>query len=105
MQITITVRHVDISDSLRERALTIAERLGSLARRPMDMAVLFEADGLEQIVELRLHLAHGELLVARGSGSDHRTALDRAEDKLRRQVERASDIPRRPRLLEQINRL
>jgi ribosome-associated translation inhibitor RaiA len=39
----------------------------------------------------------GEVLVAKGEGADHRTALDRAEEKLRRQVERASDRPRRAR--------
>lgn len=97
MQTTITARHVELSDALRQRAMTIVERLGHIARRPMDMTVVFEADGLDRIVDLRLHLAHGERLVARGSGPDHRTALDRAEGRLRRQVERASDTHRRSR--------
>jgi ribosomal subunit interface protein len=97
MQTTITVRHSEISDELRERAITVVERLGTLAHRPMEMAVVFDTDGTEQTVELRLHLAHGEVLVARGEGADHRTALDRAEKKLRRQVTRASNRPRRSR--------
>ena len=105
MQTTITARHVEISDMLRERAMTIVERLGSIAHRPIDMTVVFEADGLDQVAELRLHLAHGEMLVARGDGPDHRTALDRAEEKLRRQVERASDLPRRSRQSQQVHRL
>jgi ribosome-associated translation inhibitor RaiA len=37
------------------------------------------------------------VLVARGSGVDHRSALDRAEEKLRRQIHRASERPRRSR--------
>jgi ribosome-associated translation inhibitor RaiA len=37
------------------------------------------------------------VLVAKGEGADHRTALDRAEEKLRRQLERASARPRRSR--------
>jgi ribosomal subunit interface protein len=97
MQTTITVRHCEISDALRERAVSVVERLGGLAPRPIDTAVVFATDGTEATAELRLHLAHGEVLVAKGEGSDHRTALDRAEEKLRRQVERASDRPRRGR--------
>ena len=97
MQSTITVRHCEISDALRQHAITVAERLGSVATRPMEMTVVFDADGLQQTAELRLHLAKGEILVAKGEGADHRSALDRAEEKLRRQVERASDRPRRAR--------
>ena len=97
MQTSITVRHSEISDALRQRAVTVVERLGNLAHRPMETAVVFDADGTQQTVELRLHLAHGEILVAKGEGVDHRTALDRAEEKLRRQVTRASDRPRRSR--------
>jgi ribosomal subunit interface protein len=91
MQTTITARHCEVSEPLRERAITVMERLGNLASHPMEMTVVFDADGIQQTVELRLHVAHGEILVAKGEGADHRTALDRAEEKLRRQVERVSD--------------
>lgn len=97
MQTTITARHAEISDTLRDRAITVVERLGTVASRPMEMTVVFDTDGLSQTVELRLHLARGEILVAKGDATDHRTALDRAEEKLRRQVERASDRPHRAR--------
>jgi ribosomal subunit interface protein len=97
MQTTITARHCEVSEPLRERALTVVERLGNLASRPMEMTVVFDADGLKQTVELRLHVARGEVLIAKGEGADHRSALDRAEDKLRKQVERASKKPRRAR--------
>ena len=105
MQTTITVRHCEISDTLRERAITVVERLGNLASRPMEMTVVFATDGIEQTAELRLHIARGEILVAKGEGADHRTALDRAEEKLRRQVERASDRPRRARSTQTNNPL
>jgi ribosomal subunit interface protein len=97
MQTTITARHCEVSDPLRERAITVVERLGNLASRPMEMTVVFDADGTQQTVELRLHVARGEILIAKGEGADHRSALDRAEEKLRRQVERASSRPRRAR--------
>ena len=97
MQTTITARHCEISDALRERALAVVERLGNVATRPMEASVVFDTDGLQQTAELRLHLATGDLLVAGGEAADHRTALDRAEEKLRKQLEKASARPRRSR--------
>jgi putative sigma-54 modulation protein len=97
MQTTITARHCEISDALRERALTVVERLGNFASRPIEATVVFDTEGMQQTAELRLHVARGEVLVAKGEAEDHRTALDRAEDKLRRQVEKASAYPRRSR--------
>lgn len=104
METTITARHCEVSDPLRERAITVVARLGHMASRPMAMTVVFDADGIAQTVELRLHVARGEVLIAKGEGSDHRTALDRAEEKLRRQVERASDRPRRTRSAQSDNK-
>ncbi len=89
MQTTITARHCDVPDSLRDHARDVVERLGAFAPRPVEATVLFEEDGPAHAVELRLHVSHGEMFVARGEGPDHRTALDRAEERLRRQVERS----------------
>jgi ribosome-associated translation inhibitor RaiA len=94
MQTTITARHCEISGALRDRVGTIAERLGAVARRPMELAVVFDLDGAAARAELRLHVARGELFVASGEGPDHRTALDRAEEKLRRQAEKAFGVAR-----------
>ena len=90
MRTTINARHCEVTELLRERAITVMERLGNLASRPMEMTVVFDIDGPRQIVELRLHVARGEILLAKADGPDHRTALDRAEEKLRKQVERVS---------------
>lgn len=95
MRTTITARHCEIPEALRERAQTVLERLGNFARRPVEATVVFDADGLDRIAELRLHVARGEVLIARGEGEDHRTALDRAEEKLRRQLERVTQPRRR----------
>lgn len=105
MQPTITARHCEISDALRDRAVSVVERLGTLASRPMESTVVFDTDGIELTVEIRLHLARGEVLVAGGDGPDHRTALDRAEEKLRRQIERASERSRRSRSAQPNNPL
>ena len=84
MQTTITARHCDISDALRERALAVSDRLATFAPRPLEATFVFDEDGLQRVVELRLHVSRGEILIAKGEAADHRTALDRAEDKLRR---------------------
>ena len=97
MQTTITARHCEVADGLRERALMITDRLGALASRPLEATVIFGTDGLQQVAELRLHDSRGELFVATGEAADHRTALDRAEEKLRRQLEKANGRPRRSR--------
>ena len=105
METTITARHCEVSDPLRNRAVTVVERLGSLASRAMEMTVVFDTEGIRQTVELRLHVGAGDILVASAEGPDHRTALDRAEEKLRRQVERASERPRRTRSKQSHNPL
>jgi ribosomal subunit interface protein len=94
---TITARHCEISDALRERAVNVVQRLGNLASRSMEATVVFDTDATQHTVELRLHVPRGEVLVARGEAPDHRTALDRAEERLRRQLERVAERPRRPR--------
>jgi ribosomal subunit interface protein len=97
MQTTITARHCEITDALRERASIVAEKLGALAWRPLETAIVFDTDGTNQVVELRMLDAHSEPFVAKGEAPDHRTALDRAEEKLRRQLEKANGKPRRSR--------
>jgi putative sigma-54 modulation protein len=97
MQTTITARHCEISEALRERALTVVERLGNIASRPIEATVVFDTEGLRQLAELRLHVSRGEVLIATGEAEDHRTALDRAEDKLRKQLEKVSNRPKRTR--------
>jgi ribosomal subunit interface protein len=97
MQTTITARHCEISEALRERALTVVERLGNIASRPIEATVVFDVEGPLQTAELRLHVSRGEVLVAKGEAEEHRSALDRAEEKLRKQLEKASAFPRRSR--------
>lgn len=97
MQTTITARHCEITEALRERAHAVVGRLRGIAARPTKARVLFDADGLQQTAELRLHLGTGDVLVAGGAAGDHRTALDRAEEKLRKQLEKAGARPRRSR--------
>jgi ribosomal subunit interface protein len=90
MHTTITTRHCDIADALRERAELVMDRLVGLSDRATEPTVVFDQEaGLYQ-VELRLQATGGKFLVANAEGPDHRTALDRAEGKLRRQLVRTA---------------
>ncbi len=97
MQVSITARHCEVPPSLRERAATILDRLGNYGPELVDGYVVFDVEGADQRAELRLRVASGEVLVARGEGPNHQTALDRAEAKLKRQLERVASRWRRNR--------
>jgi ribosome-associated translation inhibitor RaiA len=102
MHTTITARHCDVPETLRERAETILHRLEHLVRNPLGSWVTFDRDGEQPVAEVRLHVSHGEHFVAKADGVDHRTALDRAEGKLRRQVEKVFGRPRARRVPRQL---
>ncbi|MBM4188755.1 MAG: HPF/RaiA family ribosome-associated protein [Gemmatimonadetes bacterium] len=93
----VTTRHGEVDPGLRERAESILERLAEFARRAVEGAVVFDTDGGEQTAELKLHLPGGRVLIATGAAPDHRSALDRAEDKIRRQIDRSTTAARRGR--------
>jgi ribosomal subunit interface protein len=89
MQTTITARHCEITDALRDRALEVTARMADLSPHALESTVVFDAEGLVNRVEIRLHARRRKVLVGVGEGPDHRTALDRAEEKLRPQLLRA----------------
>lgn len=95
MLTTITTRHCEIPDSLKERAEVVAGRLEQFAHRPVECTLLFDRDHKQPSVELRLHIARGMIFVASADAEDHRSALDRAEQKLRRQLDKPAAQPRK----------
>ncbi len=88
MRITVTARHCEIPDELRARARTLVERLAKIAARPHDGQVIFADDHGAAAVELRLHTARGKVYVAKAQADDHRTALDSAAQRVRRQLDK-----------------
>jgi ribosomal subunit interface protein len=93
MNTTITARHCEISDELRTRANAVLTRLNGLVSRAVDGAVIFDTAAGKATAEIRL-TGSGENYFATGEEKDHRTALDRAEDKIRRQLEKSSQAKR-----------
>ena len=89
MRVTITARHCEVSDELPQRAREVLGRLEKVAARAHTGRVTFVEEHGEPSVELQVHTVRGQVYVARASGTDHRTALDRAADRMRRQLGRA----------------
>lgn len=104
MLTTITARHGDVPDQLRERAETVLARLGRLAHRPTSAQVTFDVDGPGATAELILKAARGAVFVASAQAHDPRTALDRATAKLRRQLDKREPGRRRGRGRESAGR-
>lgn len=88
MQIQITARHTEIADGLRDRAEEMLQKLGRMAHRPVRAEAIFDVDHQRQIVELHMQLPRQQLLVAKAEAGEFRTALDRAVEKLRNQIEK-----------------
>ena len=88
MRTTITARHCEIPDDLRQRASDLIGRAAKLAHRPQRAEVIFDDDHQRKVVELLLHLPRGQTRVASAEASDFQTALDRALDKLKHQLDK-----------------
>lgn len=97
METTVTCRHGEISPELRARAVEVLQRFAHLSPHALEGTVLFDTHPVAFSVELRLHVRRGQILVSQAEEADPRTALDRAEERLKRQLERAVASVRRPR--------
>ena len=97
MRITVSARHCEVTDTLQQRARAVAGRLAELSPHALDATVVFDAAPLIHSVEIRLHARGRRMLVGAGRGPDHRTALDRAEEKLRAQLVKAAKLRQRSR--------
>ena len=95
MLVTITSRHDEVAEALRERAEVVVQRLAKLAHRPERAQVEFDLEHQRHTAEIRLHAARGTVHVAKAEAHDHRTALDRSAQKLRRQLDKKPASRRR----------
>ena len=93
MNTTITARHCEIVPELRERATALMERVSKLSHRPQRAEVIFDDDHQRKVVELILHLPRSRTHVASAEATDFQTALDRAMEKLKHQLDKDGDKP------------
>jgi ribosomal subunit interface protein len=94
MRVTITARHTEIDDDLRGHAKELVEKVVKLVRRPHHAYVIFTEDHGEAAVEIEVHAPRGRVHVAKSQAADHRSALDAAIARVKRQVLDGKETPR-----------
>ncbi|KMT65018.1 ribosome hibernation promoting factor [Catenovulum maritimum] len=85
MQINLTGRHIDVTDSLKEYVDTKFSKLERHFDHINNVYVILNVEKLNQIAEATLHLKGGEVF-ANAEHTDMYAAIDSLIDKLDRQV-------------------
>jgi len=103
VRITVKGKNLEVPANVRDEAIAKLSRVRKMFDRFIDMEVVFSEEANPRIVdrvhcEVVLH-AKGKYLRARGAGPDPLTAIDRAEAKLSRQVQKLkTKLVSKPRL-------
>lgn len=87
MEMTLSVRHGDVPDALRQYARDQITGLSRFFNRLVEADIILDQEGHRHIAEGRLHTSN-DTHFARSENGDMRTAIDAMVDKLRRQLER-----------------
>lgn len=90
MRTTMTTRHCEISDELKTRATAVVDKVTKVAARAQSVEVIFDEEHGAKVVEIMLTLPRGQVKVAKAEERDFRTALDRAADKIKNQLQKES---------------
>jgi ribosome hibernation promoting factor len=89
MQVTVTFRHIEPTDALRQYAEGKLQRLSKYLHRPMDAHVILSV--LKKNHRAEIHLsANGTALFSEHMTGDLYSAIDLALDKVERQVKKLS---------------
>jgi putative sigma-54 modulation protein len=91
VQITITGRHLGVTEAMKGYARTKVEKLLRLAGRTTSAAIRMDVAHGEHEVEVVLEVPHGTPLVVKAAAPDMYAAVDLAEQKLGMQLRRAKE--------------
>ena len=91
MDLSITFRHIDPTDALRDYAHQKVSRLQRFLRQPMTARITLSAEKHEHIVEVQLN-SGGQHFEARESSEDMYASIDSAAHKLERQIHDAKGV-------------
>jgi putative sigma-54 modulation protein len=87
MQVTVTFRHIEPTEPLRQYAADKLQRLSKYLRRPMDAHVILSVLKKHHRAEINLS-ANGTSLFSEEETNDLYSAIDLALDKIERQVKK-----------------
>lgn len=89
MKLTITGRHVEISDAFREVVTTGFEDLSLRhTMKALEVAVVLSKDGYQFVTDIHAHVARGLNIRVRGEGSEGYSSFQNALDKLQQRLRR-----------------
>ena len=88
MRVQITERHCDVPDDVLERTRDQIESLAKYEQRASAAEVVYVEEKHARRIEVIIHVDGAEPVVARGDGSEFRSALDQVVDRLRRMLRR-----------------
>ncbi len=94
MLFTITGKHFDITDEIRDHAQERTEKLPRYFDGINQVEVIIEGNGSDPGVEVIARGEHGNIFVATESGDDTITCIDLAVHKLERQLRRKKEKQR-----------
>ena len=95
MLFTITGKHIEITDAIREHAQEKVEKLPRYFNSISQIEVLVEGnEGGNHFVEVLVHAEHNDLLIAKETGSDVYACIDTAVHKLERQLKKVKEKQR-----------
>jgi putative sigma-54 modulation protein len=91
VEVTISGRHVAVTDAMREHAQQRAEKLGALSQHLMHAKITLSIESGRQIVEVIATVRkHGEM-VAKSESHDMYGAIDEAIAKIEKQLHKIED--------------
>lgn len=91
MDITMNARHCTVPESLRRQAQARLDRLQRFDTRMLGATVTFTAENGVKQVDIRAAIKGGPPQLGHGTGPTFRNALDRAMERMERQVKRARE--------------
>ena len=95
MIVTITGKHVEITDAIRAHAEEKVQKLPRYYNSVTQIEVILEGnEGGMQCVEILVHAEHSDLLIAKETGTDTYTCIDAAVHKMERQLRKAKEKQR-----------
>ena len=94
MRLTITARHTEIDDELRAQTRELVQKVLKFARRPHHAQVTFSEAHGEMEAEIEVHVPRGRIHIAKAAAADHRSALDAAIGRMKRQLLDEKESPK-----------
>jgi putative sigma-54 modulation protein len=87
MEITLSIRHGDAPDAMKEYVRREVQGLAKYFERIVEADITLDQEGHRSIAEVRMHSSN-DTHFARSEAGDLRTAIDATVGKLRRQLKR-----------------